>query len=73
MSTKDEKKWKFSACALGSNGVPGDFDPRAHGSKKKITQIPGTPPFLGGFEGFWKKSDLFQNVKKKWFRLLPYF
>lgn len=62
MSTKDEKKWKFSASALGSNGVPGDFDPRAHGSKKKITQIPGTPPFLGVFEGFWTKSNLGGNL-----------
>ena len=52
MGTKDEKKWKFSASALGSNGVPGDFDPRAHGSKKKITQIPGTPPLFDGFDVF---------------------
>lgn len=73
MSTKDEKKWNFSASALGSNGVPGDFDPRAHGSKKKITQIPGTPPFLGVFEAFWTKSNLGGNVKKKWFRPLPFF
>jgi hypothetical protein len=46
-------------------GVFGKSDPRYLGSKSKITQIPGTPPFLGVFEGFWKKSDLFQNVKKK--------
>jgi hypothetical protein len=47
-------------------------DPRGLGSKSFFTQIPGSPPFLGGFEGFWTKSDLFQNVKKKWFRLLPF-
>jgi hypothetical protein len=51
----------------------GKSDPTGLGSKSKITQIPGTPPFLGGFEGFWTKSNLGGNVKKKWFRPLPFF
>jgi hypothetical protein len=48
-------------------------NPWVHGSNFFFTQIPGSPPFLGVFEGFWTKSDLFQNVKKKWFRSLPFF
>jgi hypothetical protein len=48
-------------------------DPWVHGSKSFFTQILGLPPFLGVFEGFWKKSKLGENVKKKWFHLLPFF
>jgi hypothetical protein len=48
-------------------------DPSGLGSKSKITQIPGTPPLLGGFEGFCTKSNLGGNVKKKWFHHLPFF
>jgi len=33
-------------------GVFGKSDPTGLGSKSKITQIPGTPPFLGVFEDF---------------------
>jgi hypothetical protein len=53
-------------------GVFGKSDPTGLGSKSFFTQIPGTPPFLGGFEAFWTKSNLGGNVKKKWFHPLPF-
>lgn len=73
MGTKDEKKWKFSASALGSNG--GFCKTRPVGSRVKMffhSDSRNTPPF-GGFEGFWTKSNLGGNVKKKWFHPLPFF
>jgi len=54
-------------------GVFAKPDPWGLGSKCFFTQIPGTPPLLGGFEGFWTKSNLGGNVKKKWFHPLPFF
>ena len=63
----------LNASALGSNGC--FWEIRPYGSRFKIIFHSNSrvTPFFGGFESFWTKSDLFQNVKKKWFHPLPFF
>lgn len=65
MNTKDEKKWKFSASALGSNG--GFCKTRPYGSRVKMffhSNSRNTPPF-GGFWRFLDKIEPWWKCEKK--------
>ena len=65
MRTKDEKKWKFSASALGSNG--GFCKTRPYGSRVKIffhSNSRNTPLF-GGFWRFLDKIEPWWKCEKK--------